>query len=132
MLISIANSNREVFVRQDFSGFGSTSRITRALRTLLDEGVLVKLGYGVYAKAKVSILSGKPIPRVPLEMLVAEYFRQIGVPVIPGKATIDYSQGESDQIPMVLAINTGAKRVSRKICLGARQVKYEKTLRRAS
>lgn len=132
MAISIANSNREVFVRQDFSRFGTASRITRALASLLEEGILVRLGYGVYAKATPSVLSGNPIPRVPLEMLVAEYFQQVGVRVTPGRATREYSQGASNQVPMVLAINTGTKRVSRIIRLGNRQVMYEKNLQRAS
>lgn len=60
--ISIAQRTDDVFLRTDFAGFGSEAQVSRALRHLVEAGVLVKLGVGVYAKAKRSALSGQPIP----------------------------------------------------------------------
>jgi hypothetical protein len=50
-----------VFLRTDFSGLGSEAQLSRALRSLVAEGAIVKIGIGVYAKAKCSALSGEPI-----------------------------------------------------------------------
>ena len=66
---SVANRNADVFVRADFMPFGSQAQVGRALNELQSEGVLVKLGVGVYAKAKPSVLSGKPIPIKPLSLI---------------------------------------------------------------
>ena len=69
---SIALRKGEVVLRADFAQLGSPSQISRALKALQAEGRIVRLGYGVYAKARPSVLSGKPIPRVTLEELAQE------------------------------------------------------------
>lgn len=58
---SVANRNADVFVRADFMPFGSQAQVGRALTELLSKGALVKLGVGVYAKAKPSVLSAAVI-----------------------------------------------------------------------
>ena len=128
----IDGSPGEILLRSSFAQLGTPSRITRALSALVAEGKLVRLGYGVYAKARPSSLSNKPIPRKLLEELTPEIFEQLNVPISYGKAITDYVSGNTTQIPTVLVINTGNKRISRKISLGGREVKYEKNIRSAS
>lgn len=128
----IDGSPGEILLRSSFAQLGTPSRITRALSALVVEGKIVRLGYGVYAKAKPSSLSGKPIPRKVLEELTPEIFEQLNVPFSYGKAITDYVSGNTTQIPTALVINTGAKRITRKISLGGREVKYEKDFRGAS
>jgi hypothetical protein len=55
-----------VFLRDDFADFGAYDVVGREPRKLVGEGVLVQVGYGLYARAKRSVLSGKPIPVAPL------------------------------------------------------------------
>lgn len=57
--ISVEQSKDEVFLRREFTRFGSVAQVTRALGQLITEGQLVRLGVGIYAKAKRSALSGK-------------------------------------------------------------------------
>ena len=128
----IDGSPGEILLRSSFAQLGTPSRITRALSALVVEGKIVRLGYGVYAKAKPSSLSGKPIPRKVLEELTPEIFEQLDVPISYGKAITDYVSGNTTQIPTALVINTGTKRISRKISLGGREVKYEKDFRGVS
>ena len=63
MIRSIAKRKGEVVLRSDFAELGSASQISRALKELLKDGKIVRLGYGVYAKAKLNIFSGKPSTR---------------------------------------------------------------------
>lgn len=56
----------DVFVRDDFADFGAYDVVGRELRKLAGEGLLIKVGYGLYARANRSVLSGKPIPSAPL------------------------------------------------------------------
>ena len=56
----------DVFLRDDFADFGAYDVVGRELRKLVGAGMLVQVGYGLYARAKRSVLSGKPIPVAPL------------------------------------------------------------------
>src|SRR5580692_6991999 len=51
----------DVFLPREFADLGGEDQVLRALRSLTREGRLVRLGYGVYARAITSKLSGKPI-----------------------------------------------------------------------
>ncbi|MCV4188841.1 hypothetical protein [Pseudomonas aeruginosa] len=43
---AIALRKDNVFLRSEFARFGSPAQLSRALRQLIAEGVLVKLGFG--------------------------------------------------------------------------------------
>src|SRR5260370_5616010 len=51
----------DVFLPREFADLGGEDQVLRVLRHLTREGRLVRLGYGVYARAIVSRLSGKPV-----------------------------------------------------------------------
>ena len=129
---SIGRSKRDVFLRADFAKLGTPSRVTRAISELIKRGKLVKLGYGVYAKAVPSPVTGNPIPRKVLESLVVEAFESLGIPADMGAARSAYATGSTGQVPMSVTVSTGSRRVSRKLKLGNREVIYEKPLARAS
>lgn len=47
-----------VFLPREFTDLGGEDQVLRALRRLVREGRLVRLGYGVYGRAITSTLSG--------------------------------------------------------------------------
>lgn len=57
----IQRSCRNVFLRRDFDRLGGYDQVGRALRTLVAEGKLMKIGYGLYAKARPNRLTGQPM-----------------------------------------------------------------------
>ena len=60
----IARRKREdAFLTREFSDLGGDDQVLRALRALVREGQLVRLGYGVYGRAFKSSLTGKPVLR---------------------------------------------------------------------
>ena len=122
---SIALRKGEVVLRADFEAMGSPSQISRALKNLILAGKIVRLGYGIYAKARPSVLSGKPVPRVSLEELAQEALQKLGVPVQLGCAQTTYAEGKTTQIPVRTTFNTGQRRISRKITVGISSVRYE-------
>ncbi len=125
MIRSIARRKGEVVLRSDFAVLGSASQISRALKDLTTAGKIVRLGYGVYAKARPSRLNGQPSTRVSLEDLAQEALERLGVAVKLGRAAAAYVSGETNQIPAYIALNTGAKRISRKISIGISTIRYE-------
>jgi hypothetical protein len=46
---------------REFRDLGGEDQVLRALRDLVREGQLVRLGYGVYGRAEISRLSGEPM-----------------------------------------------------------------------
>lgn len=128
MIRSIALRKGEVVMRADFKSMGSESQISRALKILIAEGFIVRLGYGVYAKARPSSLSGKPVPRACLEELAQEALIKMGVSPTLGSAQAAYAEGRSPDVPIHACFNTGNKNISRKITVGRRTVRYENNL----
>lgn len=122
---AVANSRAEVFVRNDFKAYGSPAQLSRVLKALVGEGRLVKVGLGVYAKARPSSLSGKPVPRIPLAQIALEAFKKLGIEASLGDLQRSYQAGETTQIPGEVTFNTGTRRISRKIAVGKKVVQFE-------
>jgi hypothetical protein len=58
----IAQRRREdVFLPREFADLGGEDQVLRALRSLVRDKRLIRLGYGVYGRAVVSRISGEPI-----------------------------------------------------------------------
>jgi hypothetical protein len=121
----ISGTPSEIFMRPDFSSIGSYFQIGKVLKALMRDGELVRIGYGVYAKARKSSLTGRPVPRVPLESLAQEALSKLGVPVQLGRAAREYNAG-STQVPAHVVYETGSRRISRRLCLGREEVMYER------
>ncbi len=123
----ISSSKSKVFIRSDFTGqkFGSYSQVDRALKELVNEAVLVKMGYGVYVKAEISPLSGKPIPTIFLTEVGLQVMKKLGINADVGHFQRMYRDGKSTQVPMrdVIAIS---RPVTRKIEWGKKELIYEK------
>ena len=122
---SIANRDDGVFLRGEFERFGSPAQVGRALTQLTSKGALIRLGVGVYAKAKPSVLTGKPIPARPLEVLAPEVLKKLGITVMPSRLTQDYNTGRSTQLPSGIVLNTGKRRIARKLSFNGKAVQYE-------
>lgn len=125
MIRSITMRRGEIILRSDLTHLGSPSQISRLLVDFITEGRLVRLGYGVFAKARASSLSGKSVPREPLEVLAEEAFKRLRIEVKSGKAQRDYASGQSIQVPVHAVFNTGIRRINRKITVGNRTIRYE-------
>jgi len=114
----------DVFVRDDFAAFGAYDVVGRELRKLVGEGFLVQVGYGLYARAKRSVLSGKPIPSAPLIEIGYQALRRLGYSPKPSQAALDYMEGRTMQVPAGDRIAVPGGRVIRKIAFGPRVIEY--------
>jgi predicted transcriptional regulator of viral defense system len=126
---SIKQRPGNVVLRNDVASFGSASQISEALRRLQERGVLARIGTGVYAKTRVSSVTGAVIPAGSLESLAMEALQKLGVEVKVGTAAADYNAGRTTQIPGGVIVNTGTMRIRRKIEVGGRRLLYENNYR---
>ncbi len=120
----IARRKGDVYLRADFGEFGSYNQVGLALRQLVREGKLTKIGQGIYARAGVSPLDGTIIPANGLYRLTEEAFRRLGIPT--GLTTMQqaYSEGRTTQVPTGRVIGVG-RRVRRKIGFKGASMAYE-------
>lgn len=121
----VSRSSRNVFLRSDFGGLGSYDGVGRALRQLIAEGRLVSVGYGLYAKAKVSPFTGEPAPVVGIRRLAREALSRLGKEVAPSGYEAAYNEKRSTQVPTGRAV-TIKDRVSRRIGYDGKYVVFER------
>ena len=67
----------------------------------------MRIGAGVYAKAKPGPLSGLPMARQPLGALAAETFDRLGIPWQLGAAQRRYNAGVTTQVPLAHHLRYG-------------------------
>lgn len=120
----IKRSRREAFLRTDFDGFGGYDQVGRALRGLIKSGFIVRIGYGAYAKARPSTITGKPVPKSDLYMLAFRLYERLGASPRPSRAMQSYNEG-STQIPMTEKIRVSAN-VTRKFKCNKREIGIER------
>lgn len=129
---SLGISKKTVFLRADFESFGSSSRVTRALQDLIAQGRLVRVGRGIYVKARPSVITGNPVPVESLETVAHKALTALGVDVLMGSAARAYVSGLTQDVPMNIAVDVGSSRVSRRIGFGGREVTLERTRRQGT
>jgi len=91
----------DVFLTREFSDLGGEDQVLRALRQLMRDGRLVRLGYGVYGRAFMSSLSGKPVLRSSNGFISAarQALDKLGVEWEPTESERAYNEGRSTQVP---------------------------------
>jgi hypothetical protein len=85
----------DVFLTREFKKLGGEDQVVRALRELVEDGRLVRLGYGVYGRAIVSRLSGKPMlhSRDGFAGVARQALDKLGVEWEPTEAERAYNEG---------------------------------------
>jgi hypothetical protein len=83
VLNRIIRRKSHVLLRDDFVDLAGYDQVGRALRQLIQKGRIVKIGYGLYAKAKISPLTGETLPMLPLPLLAREAMKHLGCKSTP-------------------------------------------------
>ena len=125
IITRITRKKSNVLLREDFIDLGGYDQVGRALRQLIQKGKIVKIGYGLYAKTKISSLTGETLPALPLPLLAREAMKRLGVRVRPTKADLDYQTGRSTQVPTGRLIGV-TNRINRKIGYKGASIYYER------
>ncbi|WP_084382757.1 hypothetical protein [Curvibacter delicatus] len=108
---SIRRRSGHVVLRAELAPLGSASQVSEALKALQRDGELIRLGAGVYAKALRDESTREVMPAVDVETLAREVALKL-------KAQVTTDTKGS------LVLDTGDRRVSRKLALGQSTVQY--------
>lgn len=117
----IARRRDDVFITREFRDLGGEDQVLRALRGLVRDGQLVRLGYGVYGRAEKSSLSGEPILAARGGFIGAarQALDKLGVKWEPTEFQRAYNEGRSTQVPVNPAVRVRGR--------FARQLRYQDT-----
>lgn len=107
----LRRSKRYVFTRDDFKDLAGYDQVGRVLRELVKEGQLLKVGYGVYTKARQNAITGKLMPAAPggSAAVVIEALDRLKVKYRLSGVTKAYNSGKSTQIPASMEIKTSTR-----------------------
>lgn len=113
----IGRSSDQVFLTREFRRLGCERHVHRALRQLVEEGRLIRLGYGVYGRAEISRLTGKPMLAAAGGFVDAarQTLDKLGVPWEPTELQEAYNEGRSTQVPVNPVVRVVNSRVTRRI-----------------
>ena len=122
--IRVKRSKRSVFLRSDFKDIADYDQVGRGLRNLVRSGGLMKIGYGLYVRARVNRITGKQMPDNPAgaDGVLIEAMEKLGVDYqFDSLSQMNFS-GESLQIPANVKIIPKNARFTRKIAVGKQRV----------
>jgi hypothetical protein len=124
LLNRIDRKRGDVFLRADFDDLGGYDQVGRVLRKIVREGRLVRVGQGLYARARPSITSGEPLPARGLTTLT-EALGRIGIETVPTRLERAYNTGETTQVPTGRVVGV-TRRVRRKVGYGGINLSFER------
>ena len=108
----------------DFLDLSDRDQVMRALRKLIAKNLIMKVGQGVYVKAKESKLTGKIIPQIDLAEIGKAVAKKLNIKVLPSRYELWYNEGKTTQVPSgkVIAIKGT---ILRKIGFNGVYITYE-------
>jgi len=121
----ISRKKSAVILREDFKDLGGYDQVGRVLRMLASKGKILRIGYGLYARASISKISGQLVPEKPLPSLAREALQRLGVETAPSSLEKEYNAGKTTQVPTGRMIAVKG-RISRKIGYNGAYVNFER------
>ncbi len=120
----VKRSKGSVFLRSDFKDIADYDQVGRALRELVREGLLIKIGYGLYARARINRITGNIMADNPAGPagVVIEAMEKLGVEYLLDDLSQKNLSGDSTQIPAKVKIIPKSTRFTRKIAIGTQIV----------
>lgn len=128
--IRISRQKSAVVLREDFDDLGGYDQVGRALRQLVAKGVIMKIGYGLYARTEPSYFNpGERVPEKPLfPDLAREALARLGVEIVPSTFQKQYMEGKHNQVLNGRVFGT-TSRITRRIGYDGFYTSYERFAR---
>jgi hypothetical protein len=123
----IAESREYVFLTREFTDLSGRRQVLRALRKIVAEGRLIRLGCGVYGLASTSGVSDRPSLFHPHGFLGAARtaLTKLGVQWEPTEREIAYQEGRTTEEPTVPTVRI-KRRFSRRLRFGQTELVVER------
>ena len=119
----IKRSKKFVFDRSDFKDLAGYDQIGRALKLLVDTEELLRIGYGLYTKARKNRITGNLMPSSPAgaDGVLLEAIKKLGIDYKFDRFSEQSLNGNSLQIPASFKIITNC-RFKRKLVINNKTI----------
>lgn len=121
----LARMKGDVFLRADFSDLGSYGQVGVVLGKLVRAGKLMKIGQGLYTRAKPSKFDGTLIPIKGITALMSEALERLGIGTGPTRIDRAHLEGRTNQVPSGQLIGVD-RRVRRKLGYNGAVMRFER------
>ena len=123
----IAENREYVFLTREFTDLSGRRQVLRALRKIVAEGRLVRLGCGVYGLAFMSGISERPTLFHPHGFIGAARtaLTKLGVEWEPTEREVAFQEGRTTEIPAEAAVRI-RRRFSRRLSFGPTELVVER------
>jgi hypothetical protein len=123
----IAESREYVFLTREFTDLSGRRQVLRALRKVVAEGRLVRLGCGVYGLATASEIPDRPTLFHPHGFIGAARtaLTKLGVEWEPTEGEVAFKEGRTTEVPPVAAVRIRG-RFSRRLSFGQTELVVER------
>ncbi|AWB65924.1 S-adenosylhomocysteine hydrolase [Saccharobesus litoralis] len=124
----LSRAKQTVFMRSDFEDVGGYDQVGRVLRELVTAGKLMKIGYGLYAKARINRITGKIMPdnNAGADGVLIEALQRLGTNYTLDDLSQLNIDGLSTQIPSQVKVKPTSSRFKRKIVIGNQGVNLDR------
>ena len=99
LLKYISSLPGSIVLRSDINDLSSPRKVSRNLKSLVKDGELIKLGYGIYAKTEPNPYLSQNLIKGGFTTASLEALDRLGVKWEPSKFIKDYNEGRSTQVP---------------------------------
>jgi DNA-binding GntR family transcriptional regulator len=107
----------------DFTSFGSSDAVRKALDRLQDKEIIKRIAHGIYVRPKISKILGPLTPSA--EEVADAIIKRDRIRTVPTGSYALNALGLSTQVPMNIVYLTDGS--SREIYIGKRKIKFKKT-----
>lgn len=119
----ISQQKSSIVLRTDFSDLEESGLVEEAFALLVAQWELVKIGEGVYSKARINALTGKPTALDGFKVAALEALDRLGIEWEFSAGEQAYLDGKSNLIPgATCVVVTGPERPA--LSLGEFRIKY--------
>ena len=120
----VKRSKCSVFLRSDFKDIADYDQVGRALKSLVNENLLMKIGYGLYVRVRLNRINSQLMPDHPsgADGVLIEAMEKLGVDYQLDEASLRTISGQSPQIPAKINIRPMNSRFTRTIKVGTQVV----------
>lgn len=121
----IMRAKASVFILSDFYDLSDVDQIGRILRKFVKDRVVIKIGQGIYAKARISSVTNNLIPEKDLRSLALEVLDKLNIKVSKTNYEELYMKEKSTQLSTgrVIAVRS---RISRKIGFNGNYIQFSR------
>lgn len=120
----IDRTPEKVLLRKDFVNLGGYRQISRVLKRLIHEKILVRIGFGVYAKAYQLKYIDEPLIKDGFDVVSRGALDRLNVKWEAGSAEQAYNAGQSQQVPVQNFVRLKT-RLRRKLAYANRKLYFE-------